>query len=202
LRALAKGPELKTGLQEKTHLTENMLRTALKKLISLGFAEESGEVGNKRKVYAITAKGKNKAVEMGIKAAAFKSGPIHEVVVRETMLSLSKCIKGCSFQRSGITFNGVQLDALMLFPGKYQARCGIQAICSNNYAREANCIRRLSEVEALEFVVAVCLNSTTKKLLDKHLKDIFGGHVHGKIRCVDFETVCDSKFDWEGEFGA
>lgn len=201
-RFLAEGPNtieqtrLKTGLDVPQ---ETVARTGLMKKGHLRYA---GNFGNKRKVHCLTDKGAAKAKELLERSVyRHKGGPIHYVILVETRISLCVAIPGSKFEEKNITFNGVQADGLLAFPGLYGTRAAIQIVASTgSYPREAINIHKLAEVNDLEFVIVVSASRKIQIGMEKALQKEFNGNIPGKVRSVNAEQILQPDWDWVAQF--
>jgi hypothetical protein len=202
LGVLALGPKtieqtrLKTGLDVPQ---ETVARTGLMKKGHLRYA---GSFGNKRKVHCLTDKGAAKAKGLlGRSVYRHKGGPIHYVILVETRMSLCVAIPGSKFEEKNITFNGVQVDGLLFFPGKYGTRAAIQIVAStSNYPREAININKLATASDLDFVIVVSASRTIQLGMEKALRKEFNGEIPGRVRSLNAEQILQPDWDWVAQF--
>jgi hypothetical protein len=160
-------------------------------------------LGNKKKIYKISAKGASAAKKMGIKVKSFKSGPVHEFllnIVEKTIGSLSTRFK---FQRhSDIAREyGIQPDLVINMTSGF--RVVVEIVCSNP-GYEAETLRKERTVLGVDMVIAIVANKKLRKALEDDLKDdLFEKHGVNKLArlvVLDAGECLDERFDWIAVF--
>lgn len=119
-----------------------------------GLLQLAGKVG-KWEFFEPTAKGLEWAKAREIERAAFKSGVMHEVIVRRVTRAIGKAIEGVKLLRAG-AINGVQPDIFLLLPEG--GRIPIQVSVKNTPGYEAKAILRLSGESFIERVLLIAIN--------------------------------------------
>jgi hypothetical protein len=157
---------------------------ARKELFTHGLIEEFPErIGKGKRFFTLTAKGEELAKAHGFKIHTYKSGPVHEFII--TSITAKVCsTPGWSVLREGITFNDVQLDALLCGPCGWRA--GIQVNHNSNISPEAANLAKLTGA-ALDRILAVCTSKQKTARLIKILASL-GVKVPGKVIVMDFDS--------------
>jgi hypothetical protein len=160
---------------------ESLART---ELLKNGLIEEYPErIGKGRRFFTLTARGEELARAHGFKIHTYKSGPLHEFVVAS--IAAKACSSpGWTAQRDGITFNGVQLDALLCGPKGW--RVGLQVNHCSNITPEADNLAKLTGA-TLDRILAVC---TTKQKAARLMQKLagLGVKVPGKVIVTDYDS--------------
>jgi hypothetical protein len=160
-----------------------------KELFTHGLIEEFPErIGKGKRFFTLTAKGEELARAHGFKIHTYKSGPIHEFII--TSITAKVCsTPGWSVLRDGITFNDVQLDALLCGPCGW--RVGVQVNHNSNISPEAANLAKLTGA-AIDRILAVCTSKQKTARLIKKLAGL-GVRVPGKVIVMDFDSFDGAK---------
>jgi hypothetical protein len=174
-----------------------------------GLITFAGKVGAKRRLFELTARGRDFARSRGL--AVFEQGKgstAHGCIIRYAEISLGRHSPAFRFQRVGAssTLGGVQSDLLLLLPSG--GRVPIQACYRNQPTYEADALLRLHRLALLEpgdadkvdFVLAVCANRRHKAALERALMARNGGRLPGRLVLLDFDAIVDPGFDWAAVF--
>lgn len=175
------------------------------KLESRGLIAFAGKVGCKRRLFELTARGRELAGAMGLSVAKQgKGSTVHESIVYYTQRSLGRHSAAFRFQRAGVSsgLSGVQPDLLLVLPSG--GRIPIQACCNNQPAYEAAALLRLCKLSQLgpgdadkvDFVLAVAVNKHHRDAVERALKRQNNGNLPGRLALLDFDMVVNPEFDW------
>ena len=170
---------------------------ARKVLDKVGLLKSAGKIG-KWEFFEPTEKGIEWAKSRGIGTSKFKSGVMHEVVLRRFMRGLGSTVRSVSFQRGG-PVNGVQPDVLAKLPRGI--RIPVQVSVTNTAEYEAVRLVRLAEEEWVERVIMVTAgrrkaDSIRRAVVEAGEATPSGEELRKKVKVWDAETVLGRGFDW------
>jgi hypothetical protein len=165
---------------------------ARQRLILQGLLVVAGKIG-KWEFFGPTEVGKKWAAERGMQERRFKSGLLHEILLRRVEIAISGQMPNMVFRKGG-QLEGVQYD--LLASGK-EDKVPVQVSVTNTARYEAERVRRLGSHACVSRVVIV--GATKKKVgaLEKELRRIGGDEVWEKVVLVSGEDVMKNKVNWK-----
>lgn len=169
-----------------------------KHLTHVGYVRLAGKMG-KVEFWGVTEKGKYLVEQRGVQLGTWKSGLLHEVIVRRVEEDLQRQHPEMKAQRGG-QCDGVQPD--LTITGMSGGCAAVQVSVTNSSSNEAACAWRLAMLHAFTRVVMIV--TSHRKLLEmgKALARIGPGHglfADGKAAPVDVLHAVDvlqGQVDW------
>ena len=166
------------------------------------------KVGAKWRVYRLRPRGVELAKSLGLSVGLPRGGSTgHECIVTYMQRSLKEYFSQepreevVRFQRVGAaTTAGVQPDLLVLRASGSRFAC--QACHRNQPSYEADALLKLhaltslgpGHADALDLVLAVTVNKTHRKAIEKAVKELNDGIMPHKVFVTDFDTALEG--DW------
>ena len=178
LAAIARQPEFTEERCGKLEMDRAREYRARKELLKLGLIKASGKVGGKNEIYAPTAKGAEWAREMGLPVAKYKSGPLHEIMLRKTRDAIGKALSTrITFISAGegLKISRVQPDLLAMVKsvdGDSSRRVVIQISCTSTHEYETRAALELCEIQEIDMTVVVAKDKRTAKEIENKIEEL------------------------------
>jgi hypothetical protein len=195
---------------------ERGLETKVRKLLEAKGYVAEGEItlGNKIKIYGLTAKGYEVAKKMKIRAKRYKSGMVHEFLLERIGRKLLSLNSQYRLQRNSQIAReyGIQPDSVLNMTSDY--RVIIEIVCTN-VKREVEILNKERTIPGVDMVLAIAANKKVKKALEEALEDsspqTHSDNEPARLVVLDAgECLCspsktkkkeeEDKFDWPSVF--
>ncbi len=178
LASIAKQPKFTQERCEELGMDRAREYRARKGLLKLGLIEAAGKIGGKNEIYVPTAKGANWAKEMGLPVSKYKSGPLHEIMLRKTRDAIGRALSTrITFISAGggLKISRVQPDLLARMrgaDGDSSRRVAIQISCTNTAEYEARAAMELCDIEEIDRTVVVAKDKGTAKEIENKVEEL------------------------------
>jgi hypothetical protein len=170
---------------------ENVARRIL---MNYGVIEEGGHFGNRRKLYALTTKGRDWCTDLKVPVLHHKGSLDHLAcmhAVTTSILQASPKIVSCK----SFSAEGVQPDAVLALPNG--GRLAIQVCCSRNDAREAHNLLKLCENPGIDKVVLCGKDKVHTEAVRRAVSRTCNGKIPDKLIFATAEECISSRVDWK-----
>jgi DNA-binding PadR family transcriptional regulator len=156
-------------------------------------------LGSKVKFYELTAKGIDWTHRHGIKVKKYKSGPVHEYILRHTEQAICVLSPKFSFQRHSeiAREQDLQPDSVAHLPGGQRA---IIEVCCSNMDYDARNLVKERQLAGVDMVIAIAPNRMTREALERAVekaRPVEGeGNRAATLVLLDASECLSPDFDW------
>lgn len=169
---------------------------ARQRLALQGLLESVGKIGKWEFFGPTERAGKEWAAAHGMQEKKYKSGRLHETLLKRVEMSIKELMPEAEV-RNGGQLEGVQFDRLISRKGEVGSKVPVQVSVSNTAKYEVERARRLGLHPCVCRVVLVGATRKKARALEKRLQEEDVG-LNGKVVVFAGEDVMSGKVRWKG----